>query len=82
MLHRNRGMIGDAARSANPLLIPTEPRGELSAQGHARHVGIAGRKAGARQREGRAGGRGDLEIRKHQKLHAASPLTPSPPQSP
>ena len=48
-------MIGDAALSANLLLIPTELRGELSAQGHARHVGIVGRKAGARQREGRGG---------------------------
>ena len=51
--HRNLGVIGDAALSANLLLIPSEPRGELSAQGHARHVGIVGRKAGARQREGR-----------------------------
>ena len=48
-------MIGDAALSANLLLIPTEPRGELSAQGHARHVGIVGRKAGARQREATEG---------------------------
>ena len=75
--HRNRGIIGDAALSANLLLIPTEPRGELSAQGHARHVGIVGRKAGARQRGG-GGGTLRLESTKN-----STPLLRSlPPQSP
>ena len=78
--HRNRGMIGDAALSANLLLIPSEPRGELSAQGHARHVGIVGRKAGARQREGRGGGGGTLRL---ESTKNSTPLLRSlPPQSP